>query len=198
MDHSQTVPLTPRARPFEPQSKVIFGRFRQLLAINAHKMAPRTSKRLQERAWDALVREPASSGPLYLAPVSPKSSKNTRFGREKRMFFELFADTGAKQRGPELAGSLISPHEEPFVAPGCGRGCGDTVPLLSHAKCFQSRFAEVNSPHKSVDLSSTITNTKKRLTNFCGILDQQNDLKDSLCETSSPPPRATKPPDPET
>ena len=31
-----------------------------------------------------------------------------RFGREKRMFFELFADTGAKKRGPELAGSLIN------------------------------------------------------------------------------------------
>ena len=55
-----------------------------------------------------LVREPASSGPLYLAPVSPKSSKNRRFGHEKRMFFELFADTGAKKSGPELAGSLIN------------------------------------------------------------------------------------------
>ena len=54
-----------------------------------------------------VVREPASSGPIYLTPVSPKSSKNTRFGREKRMFFELFADTDAKKRGPELAGSLI-------------------------------------------------------------------------------------------
>ena len=64
----------------------------------------------QERPWDTLVREPAGSGPLYLAPVSPKSSKNTRFGREKRMFFELVADTGAKKRGPELAGSLINPH----------------------------------------------------------------------------------------
>ena len=40
------------ARPFEPQSEVIFGRFRQLLAINAHQMAPRTSKRLQEPAWN--------------------------------------------------------------------------------------------------------------------------------------------------
>jgi hypothetical protein len=28
-------------------------------------------------------------------------------GVKKRMFFELFADTGAKKRGPELAGSLI-------------------------------------------------------------------------------------------
>ena len=59
------------------------------------------------RPSEGFVREPASSGPLYLAPVSPKSSKNTRSGREKRMFFELFADTGAKKRGPELAGSLI-------------------------------------------------------------------------------------------
>jgi len=40
------------ARPFEPQSEVIFGRFRQLLAINALKMAPITSKRLQGRAWN--------------------------------------------------------------------------------------------------------------------------------------------------
>ena len=59
-------------------------------------MAPRTRTGYR-------LREPASSGPLYLAPVSPKSSKNTRFGREKRMFFELFADTGAKKRGQELA-----------------------------------------------------------------------------------------------
>ena len=40
------------ARPFEPQSKVKFQRFCQLSAVNAPKMAPRTSKRLQERAWD--------------------------------------------------------------------------------------------------------------------------------------------------
>ena len=59
----------------------------------------------------ALIRELASSGPLYLAPVSPKSSKNTRVGRKKRMFFELVADTGAKKRGPELAGSLIKPSK---------------------------------------------------------------------------------------
>ena len=42
--------------PSMPQSKVIFGRFRQLLAINAHKMAPRTGKRLQERTWDTLTK----------------------------------------------------------------------------------------------------------------------------------------------
>jgi len=49
----------------DPISKSILQRPCQFLAINAHKMAPRTSKGLQERAWDALVREPASSGPLY-------------------------------------------------------------------------------------------------------------------------------------
>ena len=39
--------------PWYPQSKVIFGRYRQLLAINAHKMAPSTGRWLQERVWDA-------------------------------------------------------------------------------------------------------------------------------------------------
>ena len=34
-------------------SKSFFKRCCQLLAINAHKMAPRTSQGLQERAWDA-------------------------------------------------------------------------------------------------------------------------------------------------
>ena len=34
-------------------SKSLFKRCCQLSAINAHKMAPRTSQGLQERAWDA-------------------------------------------------------------------------------------------------------------------------------------------------
>ena len=38
--------------PSNPQSKVIFGRFRQLLVINAHEMAPRTRRWLQERGRD--------------------------------------------------------------------------------------------------------------------------------------------------
>ena len=38
--------------PSYPQSKVHFGRFRQLLAINAHEMAPRTRRWLQERGRD--------------------------------------------------------------------------------------------------------------------------------------------------
>ena len=66
-----------------------------------------------------LVREPASSGPRYLAPVSPKNSKNTRFGSvlgvKTASSLELFADTGAKKRGPELAGSLINPA--PLTSP---------------------------------------------------------------------------------
>ena len=50
-----------------------------------------------------LIREPSSSGPLSLAPVSAKSSKNTRFSRQKRVFFELFCDTGAHgQRRPRV------------------------------------------------------------------------------------------------
>ena len=40
------------ASPFEHQSKVIFGRFCQLLAIDAHKMAPSTGQWLQVRVWD--------------------------------------------------------------------------------------------------------------------------------------------------
>jgi len=55
--------------------------------------------------WD-LIREPSRSGPLSLAPVSAKSSKNTRFSRQKRVFYELFFDTDAKERGPDLGGSL--------------------------------------------------------------------------------------------
>ena len=38
--------------PSNPESKVMFGRFRQLLAINAHNMAPRTNQWLQEQTWD--------------------------------------------------------------------------------------------------------------------------------------------------
>ena len=74
-------------------------------------MVPRRDQWLQDRTWDDLVREPPRSGPLSLASVSPKSSKTTRFGRKKRVFFELFADTGAKERGPDLEGSLIKPSK---------------------------------------------------------------------------------------
>ena len=55
-----------------------------------------TRQGLKRRATASLVREPASSGPLFLAPVSAKSSKNMRFSRPKRVFFELSGDTGAK------------------------------------------------------------------------------------------------------
>ena len=46
----RTAPV--HARPFEPQSNVLFGRFHQLLAINAQKMAPTTGQWLQVRVWD--------------------------------------------------------------------------------------------------------------------------------------------------
>ena len=52
--------------PSNPQSKVIFGRFRQLSAINAHKMAPRTDIRLQERARDAPMKGLLGHGDILL------------------------------------------------------------------------------------------------------------------------------------
>jgi hypothetical protein len=45
-------PLVDHARLIEPQSKVIFGRFCQVLAIDAHKVAPSTGQWLQVRVWD--------------------------------------------------------------------------------------------------------------------------------------------------
>jgi len=54
------------------------------------------------RPFEGFVKEATSSGPLFLAPVSTKSSKNARF----IAFLEFFVDTGAKKRGPELVASL--------------------------------------------------------------------------------------------
>ena len=50
---SVSMPVNSTQGPWYPQSKVIFGRFPQLLAINAYKMAPSTGQWLQERVWDA-------------------------------------------------------------------------------------------------------------------------------------------------
>jgi len=49
-------------------------------------------RRCHARNFEDFVGEAASSGPLFLAPVSAKSSKNARF----IAFFEVVADTGAK------------------------------------------------------------------------------------------------------
>ena len=59
--------------PSNPQSKVIFGRFRQLLGINAHKMAPTTTRRLQERGRDT-----PSKGLLWHPRIW--GQRNTRTG----------------------------------------------------------------------------------------------------------------------
>jgi len=77
--------------PSIPQSKVIFGRFRQLLAINAHKMALKTRKRLQERAWDTptqgLLWEPAGwvslhrTNPRQSAASAPEPACTVNVGR---------------------------------------------------------------------------------------------------------------------
>ena len=42
--------------PSNTQSKVILGRFCQLLAINAHKMAPSAGQLLQIRVWDTTTK----------------------------------------------------------------------------------------------------------------------------------------------
>jgi len=68
-------------------------------------MVPRTGKRLQDRTWDNLDAEAASLGLLFSAPVSTQSSKDARF----IACLELFADTGAKKGGAELAASLRKP-----------------------------------------------------------------------------------------
>ncbi len=47
-----SVPVASTQGPSNPQSKVIFGRFRQLFEMNAHKMAPSTGQWLQVRVWD--------------------------------------------------------------------------------------------------------------------------------------------------
>ena len=78
MEPRRADPLCDHARPFEPQSNVVFGRFRQRLAINAHKTAPSTGQWLQVRVWDTLVRESPSSGPLFDDLTPAKSAKELK------------------------------------------------------------------------------------------------------------------------
>ena len=48
------------------------------------------------------------------------------------------------------------------------RGILNASRFIIHTKRFQSRFAEVNSPQKSFNLSSTITNMMNNVTDLCG------------------------------
>ena len=67
-----------------------------------------------------------------------------RFGREKRMFFKLFADTGAKKRGPELAGPLIKPTK--------GLECFEDLKCVMAAFGVRVVAFAVLFPHRSSDL----------------------------------------------
>ncbi len=60
------------------------------------------------------------------------------------MFFELFADTGAKKRGPDLEGSLIlviNPHEGPSVE-DANKGACHAINFLRGP--LKSRFSQKN------------------------------------------------------
>ena len=50
-------------------------------------------------------------------------------------------------------------------------------------KVFLKAFRRSQLPHKSVNLSFTITNIKHKSMDFCGNWHLQNDLKTTLCET---------------
>jgi hypothetical protein len=65
--------LEPTQGPSHPQSKVIFGRFCQLLAINTHKMAPRPPQGLQDRPWDT-----ATKGLLWFDPHASRYYPHVR------------------------------------------------------------------------------------------------------------------------
>ena len=58
--------------------------------------------------------------------------------------------------------------------------------LLPHSKVFSKPFRRSQLPHKSVNLSFTITRIKNKLTEICGNWLLQNDVKNTLCEIKSP------------
>ena len=63
--------------PSNPQSKVICRRFRQLLEINAHEMAPRTRRWLQERGRDTPHKGP--SVVITAEPVKLSGSRESHY-----------------------------------------------------------------------------------------------------------------------
>ena len=58
--------------------------------------------------------------------------------------------------------------------------------LISH-KVFFKLFCRSQFPHKSVNLSFSITYAKKRLTDLCGNSLLQNDFKNTLCGIEAGP-----------
>ena len=98
-------------RSYQALRSSIKSQFVEILSIFgdfSSKMAPRKRHRLQQRGWDDFGGEAASSGPPLLAPVSTKRQNNAT----KRAFLELFVETDANKRVPELAPSLMKPSKD--------------------------------------------------------------------------------------
>ena len=85
------------------------------MARRAHKMAPKAQQRLQNRSWNNLVRDSASSRPLFLDLCPQRTPK-----RWRTRIFELFVDTSSKKRGLELADSLSKASNGLALSQGVG------------------------------------------------------------------------------
>ena len=55
-----------------------------------------------------------------------------------------------------------------------------TPDLISH-KVFLKSFCRSQRPHKSVNLSFTVTSNKNKQTDLCGNILLQNDIENTLC-----------------
>ena len=90
--------------------KSIFKRPCQLLAINAHKMAPRTTQWLQERPWNA-----PTKGLLWIStcPSGEKQKLNKKLAMKFSTKFGLTTnpDQLAYQRGRDSSGILITTRD---------------------------------------------------------------------------------------
>ena len=121
--------------PFEPSIKSHFWRICQLLAINAHKMAPRPHQRLQDRTWDA-----PTKGLLW--QVASEGG------------FKLVVELQDKQKVETV---VIRHHHE------SSQKTRYTVCVSSQVRISSHRMHLLNSSrmsilHQIVDLSFTITN----------------------------------------
>jgi hypothetical protein len=134
------------ARPFEPQSKVIFRRFRQLLAINAHKMAPSTGQWLQVRVWDT-----PTKGLLWywhllsrVLPPSPSSQCGTYDTATTDQMQHIYTDRAnavhVTQSRPEYRANAAHSKKS---RPSSERGTHDTVTtrLLSERGRYNTAIA---------------------------------------------------------
>jgi hypothetical protein len=86
---------------------------------------------------------------------------------------------------------VYAPSPPPFVLSSCASvwfqqfgGAGSFSALISQ-KVFIELFCKSQMPHKLVNLSSTVTRVKDKLTNLCGNRLLPNDFRNTLCEISS-------------